>query len=111
MTNPSKPTSPFEDDIEHQPGSASNGLPPMSPFDDSFQFENPGKTHGSIELAKTSGSILKRQSKPMKDIGTPDLSKVAFDGIDDYSNDNDIDDDDDEFNKKNEIHEQANECI
>ena len=109
MSNPSKPTSPFEDDIEHQPGSASNGLPPMSPFDDSFQFENPGKTHGSIELAKTSGSILKRQSKPMKDIGTPDLSKVAFDGIDDYSNDNDIDDDDDEFNKKNEIHEQANE--
>ena len=113
MSSPSKPTSPFVDDTEHGPGSGSgsgsNGLSSMSPFDDSFQFERPSNAHGNIEIAKTGGSVLKRQSKPMKDISTPDLSKVTFDGIDDYSNDNDIDDDDEFNGKKAEIHEHENE--
>ncbi|CAI4341862.1 AGK_G0009650.mRNA.1.CDS.1 [Saccharomyces cerevisiae] len=109
MSSPSKPTSPFVDDIEHESGSASNGLSSMSPFDDSFQFEKPSSAHGNIEVAKTGGSVLKRQSKPMKDISTPDLSKVTFDGIDDYSDDNDINDDDELNGKKTEIHEHENE--
>ena len=61
MSSPSKPTSPFVDDIEHESGSASNGLSSMSPFDDSFQFEKPSSAHGNIEVAKTGGSVLKRQ--------------------------------------------------
>ncbi|CAI4058117.1 hypothetical protein SKDZ_04G3180 [Saccharomyces kudriavzevii ZP591] len=109
MSNPSKPPSPFRDDTEHTSRSASNGLSSMSPFDDSFKFEDPSNAHGNIEIAKTSDSVLKRQSKPMKDISTPDLSKVTFDGTDDYSNDNDIDDDDEFKGKKAEIHEHENE--